>query len=86
MCVPDDAMRKVIATRGATAETLKRMAVETCGMTTLYWDAMEKVRAGICSLDDVLTEVRRDDFDSRPEWMFEELKLAPPTSRDTPLA
>ncbi len=86
ICVPDDAMRKVIATKGATAETLKRLAVETCGMTTLYWDAMEKVRAGICSLDDVLTEVRRDEFDSRPQWMFDELGLVRPASRDTPLA
>ena len=82
--VPDDAMRKVIAARGATAEELKRMAVEAGGMTTLYWDAMEKVRAGICALDDVLTEVRRDEFDSRPEWMFTELGLARPVSRDLP--
>jgi len=86
LCVPDDAMRKVIATHGATAEALKRLAVETCGMTTLYWDAMEKVRAGICSLDDTLTEVRRDEFDSRPEWMFEELGLQRPASRDVPFA
>ncbi len=86
LCVPDDGMRKVIATHGATTETLKRLAVETCGMTTLYWDAMEKVRAGICSLDDTLTEVRRDEFDSRPEWMFEELGLARPASRDVPFA
>jgi type IV pilus assembly protein PilB len=86
ICIPDDAMRKVIASKGSTAEELKRLAVETCGMTTLYWDAMEKVRAGICSLDDVLTEVRRDEFDSRPEWMFEELGLVRPASRDKPLA
>ncbi|MCC6763442.1 MAG: Flp pilus assembly complex ATPase component TadA [Deltaproteobacteria bacterium] len=84
ICVPDDAMRKVIATKGATAEALKRMAVETCDMTTLYWDAMEKVRAGVCALDDVLTEVRRDEFDSRPAWMFEELGLTRPGSRDVP--
>lgn len=30
-------------------------------------DAMEKVRAGICSLDDTLTEVRRDELDSGPD-------------------
>jgi type II secretory ATPase GspE/PulE/Tfp pilus assembly ATPase PilB-like protein/FixJ family two-component response regulator len=86
LCVPDDGMRKVIATHGATAEALKRLAVETCGMTTLYWDAMEKVRAGVCSLDDTLTEVRRDEFDSRPDWMFEELGLQRPASRDVPFA
>ena len=54
-------------------------------MTTLYWDAMEKVRAGICSLDDALTEVRRDEFDSRPEWMFEDRGLPVPSDRDTAL-
>jgi hypothetical protein len=76
----------VIATKGATAEALKRLAVETCGMTTLYWDAMEKVRAGVCSLDDTLTEVRRDEFDSRPDWMFDELGLARSATRDVPFA
>ena len=44
---------------------------EDGGMTTLYWDAMEKVRAGICSIEDTLSEVRKDEFDSRPEWLFE---------------
>ena len=46
----------------------------------------QKVRAGICALDDTLTEVRRDEFDSRPEWMFDELGLVRPASRDLPLA
>jgi type II secretory ATPase GspE/PulE/Tfp pilus assembly ATPase PilB-like protein len=86
ICVPDDALRTAIAAKGATAEGLKRLAVESGGMTTLYWDAMEKVRAGICALDDTLTEVRRDEFDSRPEWMFAELGITRPAGRDTPLA
>jgi hypothetical protein len=43
---------------------------------------MEKVRTGLCCLEDVLTEVRRDEFDSRPEWMFEELGLTRPATRD----
>jgi type IV pilus assembly protein PilB len=73
--VPNDAMRKAINAKGITAEAIKRLAVENGDTTTLYWDAMEKVRAGICSIEDTLSEVRKDEFDSRPAWMFEELGL-----------
>ena len=67
--VPNDAMRRAINTKGVTAEAIKRLAVEDGGMTTLYWDAMEKVRAGMCSIEDALSEVRKDEFESRPAWM-----------------
>ena len=70
--VPNDAMRRAINTKGITAETIKRLAVEDGGMTTLYWDAMEKVRAGLCSIEDALSEVRKDEFESRPAWMLEQ--------------
>lgn len=75
--VPDDAMRKAINQHGITSEALKRMAIENTDMTTLYWDAMEKAREGITSVEEVLANVRRDEFDSRPRWMFEELRLRP---------
>ncbi len=75
LMVPDDAMRRAINTKGITAEAIKRLAVEDGGMTTLYWDAMEKVCAGLCSIEDTLSEVRKDEFDSRPDWMFKELGL-----------
>ena len=75
--VPDDAMRKAINQHGITSEALKRMAVENIDMTTLYWDAMEKARQGITSVEEALANVRRDEFDSRPRWMFEELGLRP---------
>jgi two-component system OmpR family response regulator len=39
------------------------------GMTALFWDAMEKVTQGLCSVDDALADVRPDEFDSRPAWM-----------------
>ena len=68
-------MRRVITSQTVTAEGLKRQAVEECEMTTLYWDAMEKIRAGPCSLDDALAKVRKDEFDARPGWMFTELGL-----------
>jgi len=64
--VPDDAIRAATGTKGVTADQLKRLAVEKTGMTTLYWDAMEKARRGTTSVDEVLSEVRRDDFDTRP--------------------
>ena len=71
--VPDDAMRAAIVQKGVTSESLKRMAVAG-GMTTLFWDAMEKVRNGLCSVEDALANVRTDEFDSRPKWMLEEPK------------
>ncbi|MGE0823894.1 MAG: ATPase, T2SS/T4P/T4SS family [Candidatus Binatia bacterium] len=74
--VPNDEMRKAINQHGITSEALKRMAIEMCDMTTLYWDAMEKVRQGITSVEEALANVRRDEFDSRPHWMFDELGLS----------
>ena len=68
---PNDEFRVAINTHGVTTEQLKRIAVEKLGMTTLFWDAMEKVRAGIASLPDAMSNVRQDEFDSRPRWMLE---------------
>jgi type IV pilus assembly protein PilB len=69
---PNDAFRVAVNERGITSEQLKRIAVQEMGMTTLFWDAMEKVRQGICSLPDAMSNVRQDEFDSRPKWMLEE--------------
>ena len=82
MLVPNDEMRKTINQPGISSEALKRQAVELCGMTTLYWDAMEKVRQGLTSVEDVLANIRKDEFDARPDWMFEELGLEKPTNRE----
>jgi type IV pilus assembly protein PilB len=71
---PDDAFRAAVNEKGITSEQLKRIAVQQMGMTTLFWDAMEKVRQGICSLPDAMANVRQDEFDSRPKWMLEEQK------------
>jgi type IV pilus assembly protein PilB len=72
--VPNDTMRAAIVQKGVTAEALKKMSVEA-GMTTLFWDAMEKVRNGLCSVEDAMANVRPDEFDSKPQWMKE--KKAP---------
>ena len=68
---PDDEFRVAVNQHGITTEQLKRIAVEKMGMTTLFWDAMEKVRGGLCSLPDAMSNVRQDEFDSRPKWMLE---------------
>jgi len=68
---PDDDFRVAVNKHGVTTEALKRIAVEKLGMTTLFWDAMEKVRSGIASLPDALSNVRQDEFDSMPKWMLE---------------
>jgi type IV pilus assembly protein PilB len=62
----DDTLRVALGTKGITADALKRLAVEHSGMTTLFGDAMEKARQGITSVEEVVAEVRKDDFDSPP--------------------
>ena len=55
-------MRGDINREGITSDQLKEIAVTRCDMTTLYWDAVEKVRAGITSLEEVLARIRQDEF------------------------
>jgi type IV pilus assembly protein PilB len=83
--VPDDDVRLGISKGTLTAENLKRIGVERLGMTTLYWDAMEKVRNGVTTVEDVLAKIRKDEFDSRPMWMFEQYQMKPPVDRSKPL-
>jgi type IV pilus assembly protein PilB len=83
--VPDDNVRLGISKGTLTAESLKRIAVESLGMTTLYWDAMEKVRNGVTTIEDVLSKIRKDEFDSRPDWMFDQYNMQRPANRDKPL-
>ena len=64
--VPNDEMRLAINNDAMSVEKLKRVAVEKCGMTTIFWDAMEKVRAGISSLEEVLTIIRPDELSTHP--------------------
>jgi type IV pilus assembly protein PilB len=77
--VPNDEIRGSIVKKGVTSESLKHMAVEN-GMTTLFWDSMEKVRQGLCSVEDALANVKPDEFDSRPQWM------KTPDSRESEIA
>ncbi|HEX7897470.1 MAG TPA: ATPase, T2SS/T4P/T4SS family [Planctomycetota bacterium] len=68
LLAPNAAVRAAILKKGVSAEELKRVAVREGGMTSLYWDAMEKVRQGLCSVEDALQNVRRDDDDTVPPW------------------
>jgi type IV pilus assembly protein PilB len=69
LLIPDHDLRQAITTPGMTTEQLKKIAVERCGLGTLYWDAIEKVRAGVTSLEEVLDEIRPDEYDSQPAWL-----------------
>mgnify|MGYP001560197824 CR=1 FL=1 len=60
--VPDEAVRLAANERGVSADTLKRLGVERCGLIPLFLDAMQKVRAGICSLEDALANVRIEEI------------------------
>jgi type IV pilus assembly protein PilB len=66
LLIPNHALRQALAQPGMTAERLKQLSVEQCGLETLYWDGMAKARAGVCSVEEVLSEIRHDEFDSRP--------------------
>lgn len=67
LMVPTERIRAALAEPGMTVEKLKRIAVAD-GMTTLYWDAMDKVRQGISSVSEALARVQPDEFDSKPAW------------------
>lgn len=73
--VPDDDLRKLINQREITAELLKQTAVQNCGMVTLYWDAVDKIFQGICSLEDTLTRVRRDEGITKATSLFQNTNL-----------
>jgi type II secretory ATPase GspE/PulE/Tfp pilus assembly ATPase PilB-like protein/CheY-like chemotaxis protein len=74
LLVLDDTLRALLARKGLTSDELKQKAVESAGMTTLYWDAMEKARLGVTTVEEVIANVKRDDFDSRPKWMLDEIR------------
>ncbi len=63
----DEGLRNEINNKGITSDRIRQSAVQHCGMNTLYWNAVEKVRQGITSLEEVLARIRQDDFDSRPD-------------------
>ncbi|MEZ0368333.1 MAG: ATPase, T2SS/T4P/T4SS family [Candidatus Sericytochromatia bacterium] len=67
LLAPSERIRAALSEAGMTAEKLKRIAVFE-GMTTLYWDAMDKVRQGISSVAEALARVRPDEFETRPDW------------------
>lgn len=82
--IPDDAIRQAINHPDINSEMLKRMAVKNAQMITLYWDSMSKVITGITSIEEVLTNIKSDEFDTRPEWWLtqstEERRLLTPHS------
>jgi type IV pilus assembly protein PilB len=72
LMIPTDDIRTALNTPGMNADDLKKLAVNH-GMSTLYWDAMEKVRQGITTLEEALSKVRPDEFESKPSWWNQEV-------------
>lgn len=66
LLVPTERIRTALSQPGMTADQLKQIAVQE-GMVTLYWDAMAKVQQGITALNEALSHVKPDEFDSRPK-------------------
>jgi len=64
LLVPNKDLRKNMNDKGVNIEELKHCAVQDCEMTTLYQDATKKVRQGITSLAEILSNVRQDDEDA----------------------
>jgi type IV pilus assembly protein PilB len=58
--VMNDELRGQVIKR-VSSEVLKRAAME-CGMITLYQDALWKVKEGVSSLEEALSNVRADDL------------------------
>jgi len=71
LMIPTDDIRTALNTPGMNADDLKKMAVSH-GMSTLYWDAMDKVRQGLTTLEEALSKVRPDEFESKPSWWNQE--------------
>lgn len=71
LLVPNDELRKAINKPNITSDELKEIAMKT-DMTSLYWDAIEKVHDGVTSLEEVFAKVRQDSFETRPKWMREQ--------------
>ena len=58
LLIPNDKIKSAINHKGITAEELKDIAVNECGMTTLYEDAMAKVLHGETSIEEVLAKIK----------------------------
>ncbi|PIQ28147.1 hypothetical protein COW36_05085 [bacterium (Candidatus Blackallbacteria) CG17_big_fil_post_rev_8_21_14_2_50_48_46] len=84
LLIPTDSIRTALNTPGMNADDLKKLGVEQ-GMTTLYWDAMEKVMQGKTTLEEALSKVRPDEFDSRPQWWLEPQPETPVTVQNAKL-
>ena len=72
--VPNEKFRNAISQGGISSDQLKKLALEELGMTTLFWDGVDKVLDGISSLEEVRSRIRKDNIPSCPTWMKEKLK------------
>ena len=58
LLVPNDSLRAVMNSENISTEMIRDLAVNQCGMVSLFLDAMEKVRDGITSMQEALSKTK----------------------------
>ena len=61
MLISDDAMRALINDERATADAIKRDAVDRLGMTTSFRDGAVKAVEGLVSIEEVISRLEAGD-------------------------
>lgn len=61
LLAPNDALRIAMNSEKINTDLIRRMAIEECGMVTLFKDAMEKVREGITSLNEAVSKTKTEE-------------------------
>jgi len=58
LLVPNDSLRVAMNSENLSTETVRELAVNECGMVSLFRDAMAKVRNGITSMQEALSKTK----------------------------
>ncbi|MFZ5774209.1 MAG: ATPase, T2SS/T4P/T4SS family [Thermodesulfobacteriota bacterium] len=61
LLVPNDFLRVAMTSENITSEAIREIAVEQCGMVSLFKDAMEKVREGVTSMKEAVSKTKADE-------------------------
>ena len=57
LLIPNDRFRSALVSEIISTEHVRKAAMEHCGMVPLFMDALEKVRAGVTSMEEVMSKV-----------------------------
>lgn len=61
LLVPNDSLRVAITAEKISTELIRDIAVNQCGMVSLFQDAMEKVREGVTSMKEAVSKTRSEE-------------------------